>query len=195
MELDKYKKYVPAILGVFLVMSFAYTYGVSQQLDGLQDEEQVTSLIDEAQQPIIDEFDNVVVRLEGDIDEVNSTAQSNSEAVEQVNNSVSELRQLEEENAELEEELNATRSKLDEVYEWVSDQDSLEVSSVESSGGNTLVTVANVGLEDVSSILVKAEYNSTSKSTILSELKQGEEATVAVDRPDGANDPTVALEY
>lgn len=169
------------IIAAFIVISYGLTLGLAYQQQNFQTESQVNSLIDEKQQPIIDEFDNVVQTINGDIDNVNSTAEQAVASNEDLNETVQELREdkqeLENETEKLEQELNESQEKLQELRSWASNFEMLETNS---SVENEVVTadVMNKGFSDVSGVLVEFEFTNSTEATVVGSVPSGESMKV-----------------
>jgi predicted nuclease with TOPRIM domain len=199
LELEDYRKYVPAALAVLIGLSFVYTASVAGQIDQNTDPAQVRNIVDNKQEPIIDEFDSVISGINSEMEATNSSIDEVGQKVTDVNSSVSDLRE-EKENLEskvdtLQSDLEDTRASLNELRNWVNNVSDVEVVDTELLDGSTRVTVENTRLDTVNSILVTATYNSSVESTVISSLESGQSSSVTVDRPTNSSMPDVSLQY
>lgn len=198
-EFEEYKKYIPAVLGILIVGSFAYTASVAGQVDSNTTPQEVRNIVDEKQQPIIDEFDSVITGLNSEIEATNSTIDRVGENVSDVNDSIGDLREenqdLESEIDTLQSDLESTRSSLTELRNWVNNVSEVSVVDTELLEGSTRVTVENTRLDTVNSILVTATYNNTVESNVIQSLDSGSTTSVDVNRPTNSSMPDVTLQY
>jgi peptidoglycan hydrolase CwlO-like protein len=199
LELEEYRKYFPAVLAVFIALSFGYTASVAGQIDENTDPAQVRSIVDEKQQPIIDEFDSVVSGIDSEMEATNSSIDEVGENVSDVNDSLSELREknqdLEDRVDSLESNLSDTRGNLSELREWASSMGTVSVEDVELLSQQARITVYNNRLDPVEQVLVTAKYENVTHTGIVDEVASGDSEEILVSRPANSSVPEVTLDY
>jgi len=148
------------------VISVGYTYTVSQDIDSFQNQNEVQSLIEDNQEPLVNEFDSVVQELDGNISE-------NTDMIDSVNET-EEINQLENEKEDLQNQTDSLRQRLNELEEYVNTLGSLEITS--SNGGT--VQVENSYRNTVESVIIQMSNGNTTNSQLISEIKSGETGSV-----------------